>query len=1043
MSAARAPRRRQRTAGRRDGETGGPAAVGPGADSSLGAAAALEPQSAGSDASASLHRVRQWFADQGWTPFPFQEETWRRYLAGESGMIHAATGTGKTYAAWLGPLAEALTERDARRNAAERTRNAVAADERAAAPLAVPPSRSPAVAHQRPGARNRARAEPLTILWVTPLRALANDLVGALQAPLGALGLGDWTVESRTGDTSGALKLKQRDRPPTALVTTPESLSLLLSYPDARERLSTLRGVVVDEWHELLGSKRGAQLELALARLRAWNPALRTWGLSATLQNLDEAARTLVGTGPGAGHPPAIISGEVPKPYVVDTIIPAEIARFPWAGHLGLRLLPEVLDAIAGARSTLLFTNVRSQAEAWYQAIVAFRPDWGDAVALHHGSIDRKIRRQVEDGLRAGKLKCVVCTSSLDLGVDFTPVDQVIQIGSPKGIARLLQRAGRSGHRPGEASRVLCVPTHAFELVEFAAARAAMDERAVEPRRPLDRPLDVLVQHLVTVALAGGFHERELYDEVRTTVAFERLSLDEWRWALDFVTRGGPALRAYPQYARLVERDGWFHVASLQVARLHRLSIGTITGDPVVQLQFLRGKKLGTIEESFIARLRPGDRFVFAGRVLKLVRMKDMTALVRLAPGGKGEFPRWYGARLSFSTQLGEAVKRELAAGADSGLRDGETAGLRDGRRDCETARRRQPGDRGAAASGDVAPLAVPQSRSPAVAHQHPDLSREMRAVSPLLQLQARWSVLPRPGALLLEQSRSRDGYHAYLFPFEGRAVHEGLSALLAYRLAREAPRSITVTSNDYGFELLSAQPLPAHETSWRRVLSTTGLLEDLLASLNAAELDRRQFREIARVAGLVFPGYPGMPKNARQLQASSGLIYDVLVRYDPGNLLLDQARREVLDRQLEVARIREALERIARQQLLLVPTERLTPLAFPLWADRIQAAHVTTEKWVDRVRRMAASLEEAASHGGDAWPGRAAGPAEADGGTARLRDSGSRAASGRTGTRGGGTSDAAPAPAAAGHSQSRSPAVSQSAAPRPRASNRVSPGAE
>ncbi|HEX9106642.1 MAG TPA: hypothetical protein VF832_05435, partial [Longimicrobiales bacterium] len=531
-----------------------------------------------------------------------------------------------------------------------------------------------------------------------------------------------------------------------------------------------------------------------------------------------------------------------------------------------------------------------------------------------------------------------------------------IQIGSPKGIARLLQRAGRSGHRPGEASRVLCVPTHAFELVEFAAARDAMERRAVEPRPGLDRPLDVLVQHLVTVALAGGFHERELYEEVRTTIAFERLTLDEWRWALDFVTRGGPALQAYPQFARLVERDGFFNVASLRIARMHRLSIGTITGDPVMQLQYLRGRKLGTIEESFIARLRPGDRFVFAGKVLKLVRIKDMTAFVRLAPGGKGEFPRWYGARLSFSTQLGEAVKRKIAESAAATAQvDGAMARWRD------TGPVHGSADPAAAGEAEIRASAEDARVAPS---RHQQFSAEMLAVAPLLQLQQRWSKLPRPGALLLELTHSRDGYHAYLFPFEGRAVHEGLSALLAYRLAREAPRSITVTSNDYGFELLSAQALPQDAESWRRLFSTEGLVEDLLASLNAAELDRRQFREIARVAGLVFPGYPGMPRDARQLQASSGLLYDVFVRYDPANLLLDQARREVLERQLEVARIARALERMAVQELQLMVTPRLTPLAFPLWADRIQAAHVSTEKWTDRVRRMAGVLEKAAGSG-------------------------------------------------------------------------------
>jgi len=888
----------------------------------------------GSAASPGLAAVRRWLDEQGWTPFAFQEETWRRYLAGESGLIHAATGTGKTYAIWLAALAEALDER----------------------------------------AAGGAADAGLRLLWITPLRALANDLVGALRAPRAALGLRDWAVEARTGDTAGSLKLRQRDRPPTALVTTPESLAVLLSYPESRALLGGVRTVVVDEWHELLGSKRGSQLELALARLRAWSPGLRTWGLSATLANLDEAARALLGARGPAGEvaTPAIVSGDVAKDYAIDTIVPAEIARFPWAGHLGLRLVPEVLEAIEGARSTLLFTNVRSQAEAWYQAIRTFRPDWGDTVALHHGSIDRKIREQVEEDLRRGKLRCVVCTSSLDLGVDFTPVDQVVQIGSPKGIARLLQRAGRSGHRPGESSRVVCVPTHAFELVEFAAARVAMAERVVEPRRPLDRPLDVLVQHLVTIALGGGFEERALYDEVRTTIAFEHLDPGEWRWALDFVTRGGPALRAYPQYARLRERDGWFHAASPQVARLHRLSIGTIVGDPVMQLRFLGGRRLGTIEESFIARLRPGDRFVFAGRVLRLVRVRDMTALVRLAPGSKGEFPRWYGARLSFSTQLGEAVKRMLAEG--SGVKERTSGRVDDGGRGIPD---EAPTPAGAGARPEVEPSAQAGCHTEALEAEdaelihsstppllHSAVPRELQAVQPLLALQRRWSQLPRPGALLLERTGSRDGHHAYFYPFEGRAVHEGLSALLAYRLARQAPRSITVTSNDYGFELLSAQPLPDGEPKWRALLSPAHLVDDLLASLNAAELDRRQFREIARVAGLVFPGYPGMPRSARQLQASSGLMYDVFVRYDPSNLLLAQARREVLDRQLEIARIRQALERMTAQELVIVPTERLTPLAFPLWADRIQAAHVSTEKWTDRVRRMAAALEKAAARG-------------------------------------------------------------------------------
>jgi ATP-dependent helicase Lhr and Lhr-like helicase len=830
--------------------------------------------------------VEAWYAARGWSPFEFQRAAWQAYREGCSGLIHAATGTGKSYAAWFGPVAEWITQ-DAV------TRGGHASSVR------------PRTGSQPARRVVRAESPPLTVLWVTPLRALANDLLAALRAPLTELCV-PWTVETRTGDTKQSIRARQRVRLPTALITTPESLSIMLSYPEARERLASVRCVVVDEWHELLGTKRGVQVELALARLRRWSPEMRVWGLSATLANLAEAQRVLL-----AGRDGVVVSGDLPKEYAIDTIVPAEIQRFPWAGHLGLRLLPEVLDAIEAAKSTLLFCNVRSAAEAWYQAIVTLRPDWEGQVAIHHGSIDRAIREDVEERLRQGTMRCVVCTSSLDLGVDFTPVDQVLQVGSPKGIARLLQRAGRSGHQPGATSRVLGVPTHAFELVEFAAARSALDRREVEARPPLDRPLDVLVQHLVTVALGGGFAADELLEEVRDTHAFHQLSDDEWRWALEFVSRGGPALHAYPQYARLAERDGCWHAATNGVARMHRLAIGTITGDPVLELRFSRGRRLGTIEESFLARLRPGDRFVFAGRVLALSRIKDMTAYVRPATGAKGRFPRWYGGKLSFSTQLGDAVRRKL-----------------------DEARRGVFAD------------------------------AEMRAVQPLLELQKAWSALPRPDEMLIETLKTREGWHVFVFPFEGRVVHEGIGALLAYRFARGAPRTITVNANDYGFELLSTQVLAPDPDEWQEVLRTDGLLDNLLAALNAAELDRRQFREIARVAGLVFPGYPGMPKSARHLQASSSLFFDVFKQYDPGNLLLDQARREVLERQLEFARVRTALERMAALRPLHVATKRMAPLAFPLWADRMQTQHLSSEKWSERVKRMAVRLEKAAGTG-------------------------------------------------------------------------------
>jgi ATP-dependent Lhr-like helicase len=493
-----------------------------------------------------------WFASRGWEPFQFQRDVWAAYLAGESGLIHAATGTGKTIAAWGGVLKEWE-------------------DERAARKLRVDAGRE--------GMRvRRDSAPPLRVLWITPLRALAADTKEALRQPLEDMGI-PWTLESRTGDTSAAVRARQSRRLPTALITTPESLSLLLTRDDVGEIFSDLRAIVVDEWHELMGSKRGVLVELALARLRAMSgESLRIWGVSATIGNLREAADTLLGVA-ATRREPRIISGVDPKRVVIDALLPPTVERFPWAGHLGTQMLPQVLQAIEGGESSIVFTNTRSQTEIWYQAILEARPDWAGTIALHHGSLDRKRREWVENGLREGKLRTVIATSSLDLGVDFSPVDRVLQVGSPKGVARLLQRAGRSGHRPGAVSRVTCVPTNALELIEVAAARDGVEQGAIESRLPVERPLDVLAQHLVTVAIGGGFVSDAQFEEVKTTHAYRELTRAEWDWVIAFLSYGGDALRAYPEYARIVDRDGRFVVESREIARRHRMSIGTIVSD--------------------------------------------------------------------------------------------------------------------------------------------------------------------------------------------------------------------------------------------------------------------------------------------------------------------------------------------------------------------------------------------------------------------------------------------------------------------------------
>jgi ATP-dependent Lhr-like helicase len=813
-----------------------------------------------------LPSAEGWFAAHGWQPFEFQREVWGHVAAGRSGLLHATTGTGKTYAVWFALLSRALAG-------------------------AVP-------------------GGGLRLLWLTPMRALAADTARALAEPLADLGL-DWTVAVRTGDTESGERVRQARRLPEVLITTPESLSLMLSRADSREQLSGIALVVVDEWHELIGTKRGVQVQLALARLRAFargeRAALPVWGLSATLGNTAHAMQVLLNRDEGV-----LVEGRIDKEIVVDTLLPEEPGRFPWAGHLGLAMLEPVIREIEGASTTLVFTNTRSQAELWYQSLLGARPAWAGLIALHHGSLAREVREWVELGLKEGRLKAVVATSSLDLGVDFLPVERVLQIGSPKGVARLLQRAGRSGHAPGRASRVTLVPTNTLELVEAAAARHAVAERRIESRQAPERPLDVLVQHLVTIALGTGFAGAELLSEVRDTWSYRGLTDDEWDWALDFVGRGGEALRMYPDYHRVRRDDAGIHrVLDARIGQRHRMSIGTIVSEATMLVKLANGRSLGSIEESFISRLRKGDAFLFGGRALELVRVHEMTAYVQPAKRKSGAVPRWMGTRMPLSTELADAVLRQF---------EDAVAGRYEG--------------------------------------------PEMRLARPLLELQARWSVVPTRDTLVVESMRSREGRHLFVYPFAGRHVHMGLAALLACRIGQATPSTFSIAVSDHGFELLSPDDID-WMGAWQRrrdaLLSEDGLLDDVLASLNAGELAQRRFREVARVSGLVFQGYPGAPKSVKQLQASSSLFYEVFSKYDAGNRLLAQAQREVLDQELELGRLRQSLGRMRRQEVRYRLLSRPTPFAFPLMVERFRE-QVTTEQLGARIERMLADLERAAA---------------------------------------------------------------------------------
>ncbi len=844
-------------------------------------------------------QLEAWFASRSWQPFEFQREVWAAFAAGRSGLLHATTGSGKTYAVWLGALLRA---------------RALAGAAGKAAP---------------------ADAPSLKVLWLTPMRALAADTTRALKPPLEALMPG-WSVGQRTGDTPSSERARQDRRLPQALVTTPESLSLLLTRENAALELGGVQSVIVDEWHELIGNKRGVQVQLALARLRRFSPGLVVWGLSATLGNLDEAMHTLLACQP-AGEPavehaaagayaPCLVRGRVTKTLQVDTLLPSDPGRFSWAGHLGAQMCRPVVAEIERSGTTLVFTNTRSQAEIWYQLLLQERPDWAGLVALHHGSLERSVREWVELGLKEGRLKAVVATSSLDLGVDFLPVERVLQIGSAKGVARLLQRAGRSGHAPGRPSRITLVPTNTLELVEAAAARRAALAGEVEARSSPDKPLDVLVQHLVTVALGGGFAAGDVQDrggsaagdapvpgapglleEVRSTWAYRHLTDEEFAWALTFVSRGGNSLAAYPEYHRVQLVDGVWRVPDRQIARRHRLQVGTIVSEATMDVKwFGGGQSLGHIEEGFIARLRKGDCFVFAGRVLELVQSREMVAYVRLARKIKGTVPSWNGSKMPLSNELGASVQRVL---------DGVPTGTED--------------------------------------------SPELQAAAPMLQAQQRLSRLPASGSLLLERLHTREGHHLFMYPFAGRNVHIGLAQLLAWRLSRQAPNTFSLSVNDYGLEIMAVEPIDLDAALAAGWLSSEQLLPDVLASLNAGELAQRRFREIARVAGLVFGGYPGAPKSMRQVQASSSLFYEVFRNYDPGNQLLSQAQREVLQQELELRRLERTLQRLQALPLNVVQLAAASPFAFPLLVERFRE-QLSTEKLKVRLDRLLADSESA-----------------------------------------------------------------------------------
>jgi ATP-dependent Lhr-like helicase len=821
--------------------------------------------------------ILSWFQSKGLHPFEFQEETWNHIMQSHSGLVNAPTGCGKTFSVFLGAIIDFINENPE---------------------------------DYKTKSRNHLR-----LLWITPLRALAKDIGRAMKEVIEELGM-QWQIGIRNGDTEINERQKQKRQMPEVLIITPESLHLLLAQKNYPEVFKFLRILAVDEWHELLGSKRGVQVELAISRianiLQTDAPYLFSlWGISATIGNLEQAQEVLVSPIlDKIKEAPVIVKAKLDKRIEIESVIPDEIEKYPWAGHLGIKLVNKVIPIIENSRTTLIFINTRGMAERWYQEILNVAPELAGAVALHHGSIDMELRLWVEDALHEGKLKAVVCTASLDLGVDFRPVETVIQVGSPKGVARFLQRAGRSGHQPGELSKIYFLPTHSLELVEAAALKTAMKENVIESREPMLLCFDVLIQYLGTLAIGEGFFPDTIFSEISTTYCFREIKKEEWLQILHFITEGGEALQQYDEFRKVEIINGLYKITGRRIAMRHRLHIGTIVSDAMMKVKFLSGGYLGVIEEYFISRLNPGDVFTLAGRNLEYVMIKDMTAIVKKSTATKAIVPSWNGGRMPLSANLGRMLRKKF----------NEVHILLENGKD------------------------------------NRKLDIELRVLKPLFELQESLSHVPRENELLIEQIETKDGFHLFVYPFEGRLVHEAMAALLAFRISRILPISFSFAMNDYGFELLSDQPIPVDDSNVYELFSDEGLTADIQRSVNSAEMARRKFRDVAVIGGLIFQGYPGEYKKTRHLQSSAGLLFNVFTEYDPHNLLLRQAYHEVMEQQMEEGRLRNMLERIANSKIILRFPEKLTPFCFPLKVDSMRE-DLSSEKLEDRVKKMQQQL--------------------------------------------------------------------------------------
>jgi ATP-dependent helicase Lhr and Lhr-like helicase len=800
----------------------------------------------------------RWFAGRGWAPRPHQLELLAKARAARSVLLIAPTGGGKTLAGFLPTLVE-LNEA--------------------------------AVAPRRPVSTGREirHAPGLHTLYISPLKALAVDIARNLEIPVKEMGL-PVRLETRTGDTPASKRSRQRRYPPDILLTTPEQLALLLASADAPYLFGTLRRVVLDELHSLVTSKRGDLSSLGLARLFALAPQITTVGLSATVAEPGDLARFLVPQPPaGAARADLVVAQAGAQPQV--TMLDTE-EHLPWAGHSARHALGETYALIKRHKTTLVFVNTRSQAEYLFQELWRVNDD-NLAIALHHGSLNVAQRRKVEDAMVAGKLRAVVCTSSLDLGVDWGDVDLVINVGAPKGASRLLQRIGRSNHRLDEPSQAVLVPANRFEVLECRAAIDAVAENAQDTPPLRTGALDVLAQHILGRAVGAPFLADELYAEVRAAAPYVGVARTDFDAAVDFVATGGYALKAYERFAKIRQgKDGRWRITHPRVAQRYRMNVGTIVEADMLKVRLVRsrsqsafiprgGRLLGEVEEYFIETLSQGDTFVFAGEILKYEALVEDEVYVSRSTATDPKVPAYEGGKFPLSTYLAARVRALLAA--------------------------------------------------PQAWRALPDQVREW------LEIQQRRSLLPKPGDLLVETFPRAAKYYLVCYPFEGRLAHQTLGMLLTRRLERARAKPLGFVANEYALAVWGLGDLGLRITrgdlSLAQLFDQDMLGDDLEAWLAESALMKRTFRSCAIIAGLIERRFPGEEKSRRQLTISTDLVYDVLRKHQGDHILLRAARADAATGLLDIKRLAEMLSRI-KDRIVHKALDHVSPLAVPVMLE-------------------------------------------------------------------------------------------------------------